>query len=222
MTPDFRIGCKRILRSNTYYPALAADNVDVVTDPIARVTPDLDRDRRRAGAPGRRDRGGDRLLDHRAADRRAHRRPRGPQPRRGLGRRRDGGVQGDDRPRLPQPLPAGRAQHRPGPHQHGVHHRVAGRLPARRGRHPAQPSVRRPGAARGRPAALERRPAAPDEADRLEHRRLLVVVPRLRGPQHHALAAHDVHLPPAARALRPRGVRRTGRAAADRREVVGA
>jgi cation diffusion facilitator CzcD-associated flavoprotein CzcO len=39
VTPDFKIGCKRILRSNTYYPALAADNVDVVTDPIARVTP---------------------------------------------------------------------------------------------------------------------------------------------------------------------------------------
>ncbi len=39
VTPTFRIGCKRVLRSNTYYPALAADNVEVVTDPIARVTP---------------------------------------------------------------------------------------------------------------------------------------------------------------------------------------
>ncbi len=39
MTPTFTIGCKRILRSNTYYPALAAENVDVVTDPIAHVTP---------------------------------------------------------------------------------------------------------------------------------------------------------------------------------------
>ena len=38
VTPTFRIGCKRVLRSNTYYPALAADNVDVVTDPITRVT----------------------------------------------------------------------------------------------------------------------------------------------------------------------------------------
>ena len=38
VTPHFRIGCKRVLRSNTYYPALAADNVDLVTDPIARVT----------------------------------------------------------------------------------------------------------------------------------------------------------------------------------------
>ncbi|MBO0843310.1 MAG: NAD(P)/FAD-dependent oxidoreductase [Nocardioides sp.] len=39
VTPDYRIGCKRILISNTYYPALASDNVDLVTDPIARVTP---------------------------------------------------------------------------------------------------------------------------------------------------------------------------------------
>ena len=78
VTPTFRIGCKRVLRSNTYYPALAADNVDLVTDPIARVTPTGDRHRRRGRAPGRRDRRRDRLLDHRAADRRAHRRPRRP------------------------------------------------------------------------------------------------------------------------------------------------
>ncbi|HEY3530719.1 MAG TPA: NAD(P)/FAD-dependent oxidoreductase [Nocardioides sp.] len=40
VTPSFQLGCKRVLRSNTYYPALAADNVDLVTDPIARVTAD--------------------------------------------------------------------------------------------------------------------------------------------------------------------------------------
>jgi len=39
VTPDFAIGCKRILISNTYYPALAQDHVELVTDPIARVTP---------------------------------------------------------------------------------------------------------------------------------------------------------------------------------------
>ncbi len=39
VTPTFRLGCKRILRSNTYYPALAAPNTDLVTDPIARITP---------------------------------------------------------------------------------------------------------------------------------------------------------------------------------------
>ncbi len=39
VTPDFEIGCKRILISNTYYPALARDDVDVVTDRIERITP---------------------------------------------------------------------------------------------------------------------------------------------------------------------------------------
>ncbi len=39
VTPRWRIGCKRILMSNTYYPALAQPNVDVVTDRIAAVRP---------------------------------------------------------------------------------------------------------------------------------------------------------------------------------------
>ncbi|TYL51355.1 NAD(P)/FAD-dependent oxidoreductase [Nocardioides sp. BGMRC 2183] len=39
VTPDYRAGCKRILISNAYYPALAADNVELVTDPIAEITP---------------------------------------------------------------------------------------------------------------------------------------------------------------------------------------
>jgi cyclohexanone monooxygenase len=38
VTPTFQLGCKRVLRSNTYYPALAADNVDLVTDPISHIT----------------------------------------------------------------------------------------------------------------------------------------------------------------------------------------
>ncbi|RNL79107.1 flavin-containing monooxygenase [Nocardioides marmorisolisilvae] len=39
VTPDFQMGCKRILISNTYYPALAQDNVEVITDGIAEITP---------------------------------------------------------------------------------------------------------------------------------------------------------------------------------------
>ena len=38
--PNHRIGCKRILQSNSYYPALASDAVEVVTDPIEQVEPD--------------------------------------------------------------------------------------------------------------------------------------------------------------------------------------
>ena len=37
LTPSFRAGCKRILMSNDYYPALARPNVDVVTDGIVEV-----------------------------------------------------------------------------------------------------------------------------------------------------------------------------------------
>ena len=36
LTPDYTMGCKRVLISNKYYPALARDNVDVVTDRSAR------------------------------------------------------------------------------------------------------------------------------------------------------------------------------------------
>ncbi|MFX8219089.1 4-hydroxyacetophenone monooxygenase, partial [Acinetobacter baumannii] len=38
-TPDYTIGCKRILISNDYYPALTRENVDVITTGIARVEP---------------------------------------------------------------------------------------------------------------------------------------------------------------------------------------
>ncbi len=37
LTPDYRMGCKRILLSNEYYPALCRDSVEVVTDGIDRV-----------------------------------------------------------------------------------------------------------------------------------------------------------------------------------------
>jgi len=39
LTPDYQIGCKRILISNDYYPALARDNVELITTGITRVTP---------------------------------------------------------------------------------------------------------------------------------------------------------------------------------------
>ncbi|UUU33295.1 NAD(P)/FAD-dependent oxidoreductase [Streptomyces sp. CA-210063] len=37
LTPGYRIGCKRILLSNTYYPALTRPNVDVVASGLAEV-----------------------------------------------------------------------------------------------------------------------------------------------------------------------------------------
>ena len=38
VTPDYTIGCKRILPSNKWYPALGQDNVDVLTGGVERVT----------------------------------------------------------------------------------------------------------------------------------------------------------------------------------------
>jgi cation diffusion facilitator CzcD-associated flavoprotein CzcO len=37
LTPDYPIGCKRVLISDDYYPALTRPNVEVVTAPIARI-----------------------------------------------------------------------------------------------------------------------------------------------------------------------------------------
>ena len=38
LTPSYRLGCKRVLLSNTWYPMLNKDHVDLVTDPIEAVT----------------------------------------------------------------------------------------------------------------------------------------------------------------------------------------
>ncbi|MBA3499573.1 MAG: NAD(P)/FAD-dependent oxidoreductase [Deltaproteobacteria bacterium] len=37
LTPAYRMGCKRVLISNDYYPALAQHNVDLITDNIERI-----------------------------------------------------------------------------------------------------------------------------------------------------------------------------------------
>jgi cation diffusion facilitator CzcD-associated flavoprotein CzcO len=40
LTPNYQIGCKRVLLSDDFYPSLQRDNVHLVTDPIVEVTPD--------------------------------------------------------------------------------------------------------------------------------------------------------------------------------------
>jgi cation diffusion facilitator CzcD-associated flavoprotein CzcO len=40
LTPDYTLGCKRVLGSGTWYPSLCRPNVEVVTDRIASVTED--------------------------------------------------------------------------------------------------------------------------------------------------------------------------------------
>lgn len=39
LTPSYRLGCKRVLISNDYYPAFTRANVELVTDPIAALEP---------------------------------------------------------------------------------------------------------------------------------------------------------------------------------------
>lgn len=40
LRPDYAVGCKRLLKSNDWYPTLARDNVSIVTDAIERATKD--------------------------------------------------------------------------------------------------------------------------------------------------------------------------------------
>ncbi len=40
LTPNYTLGCKRVLLTNDYYPALCRDNVDVVTDGIQEIRPE--------------------------------------------------------------------------------------------------------------------------------------------------------------------------------------
>ena len=39
LTPDYPLGCKRIIYSNDFYPAMGQPNVELVTDAIERITP---------------------------------------------------------------------------------------------------------------------------------------------------------------------------------------
>ncbi|MDO0924259.1 NAD(P)/FAD-dependent oxidoreductase [Streptomyces sp. TG1A-8] len=40
LTPGYAFGCKRVLISDDYYPALGRDNVELVTEPITRIEPE--------------------------------------------------------------------------------------------------------------------------------------------------------------------------------------
>ena len=54
LTPDYRAGCKRILNSDNYYPAIATRRPRSITDGIARFTPNGIVTTRRHRAAGRR------------------------------------------------------------------------------------------------------------------------------------------------------------------------
>lgn len=40
LTPKYQLGCKRVLPSDDFYPAISQSNVELVTEPIVRIEPD--------------------------------------------------------------------------------------------------------------------------------------------------------------------------------------
>ena len=84
VTPDYTMGCKRVLISNDYYPALTRDNVDVVTDGIREVRAHSIVDDSGRRARGRRDHLRHRLPRHRRVRLPRHHRHRRPRPGEGL------------------------------------------------------------------------------------------------------------------------------------------
>ena len=131
VTPGYTIGCKRILPSNRWYPALAKPNVELLTGGVAEV-------RAQSVVTG----DGVSARSTRSSSGPASGSPRCPSAQQVRGR--DGRTLGDvwqgsprahlgtHGPRLPQPLHAARPQHRARAQLDGLHDRVAGR--PRRGR----------------------------------------------------------------------------------------
>jgi len=54
LTPDFPLGCKRVLISDDFYPSLQRENVDVITDRVAEIHPNEIGSFRPAGMDGNR------------------------------------------------------------------------------------------------------------------------------------------------------------------------
>ncbi len=199
MTPDYRLGCKRILISNDYYPALDRDDVDLVTDGIREITPTgiVTAD------------GTEREVDclivatgfHTTDQPIAHH-IKGSDGRSLADAWRESGMTAYKGttvagfPNLFQIV---------GPNT-GLGHssmvfviesQIAYILGALR--HDGRARARQRRAAGRRPGGVERGAAQADGAHGVEHRRLLELVPRRARPQHRAVAAEHLHVAPAAR-----------------------
>ena len=133
VTPDYTIGCKRILPSNKWYRALgqaqrrAGDRRRRARSARTRSSP-----RDGDGARGRRDHLRHRLPRHRHAGRHgwSAAATAGRSTRSGSGSPQ--AHLGTDDAGLPEPVPAARPEHRPRAPLDGLHDRVADRLRARR------------------------------------------------------------------------------------------
>ena len=131
VTPTWQIGCKRILISNDWYPMLARDDVDLVTDGIAEIRPNAivttDGTVREVDAIVV-------ATGFHVTDSPTFERIVGADGR-SLGRRvaRQGpaGLQGRRGARLPEHVLRDRPEHRPRAQLDGLHGRVAHQLPRR-------------------------------------------------------------------------------------------
>ena len=126
LEPDYQIGCKRILLSNDFYPALTRDNVDVVTDAIAEVTAARASSTRTASSDPT-----DTIIFGTGFEISGNLTQMKVVGRRGAvlndvwDRDGIGAHLGMTRGRLPQPVPAARPQHRARAQLGGLHDRVA-------------------------------------------------------------------------------------------------
>ena len=153
--PDYTIGCKRILPSNDWYPALGKPNVELVTSAIREV-----REHSIVTEDGTRARGRHDHLRHRLPRRRHAGRQLGPRPRRPHARR---GWNGSPRAYLgtavagfPNLFLLLGPNTGLGPQLDGLHDRVADQLRARRAAHDARAGRARPPRSRRGAGGLQR------------------------------------------------------------------
>ena len=194
VTPDYTIGCKRILMSHNYYPALAAANSTVITEGIRAVTANgiVDGNGREREVDAIIFGTGFTANDPIPAEWSRSRRPR-PAGQLDQG---PGSLQGHYHRRLPQSVLPDGTEHRPRPQLDGLHDRVADRLRPRcaeadEAPRTAQSRGQGPGA-----GTLQRIPPAQAGPQRLERGRLQELVPASgQRPQLHPVAGIHLALP---------------------------
>ncbi len=167
-----RIGCKRVLLSDDYLPALTRSNVEVVTDGRSPRCGRIRRHRRRRRAPGGRDHLRHRLPRHRPAARAERIRGRDGRTLAEAWAGQPAGAPRHDRRRLPEPVPAARPEHRARPHLGGDHDRGAARARPRRAAPPARARRRRARAAPGGAGGVHRRGRRADGGHGVDRGRL--------------------------------------------------
>ncbi|MEJ7757521.1 MAG: hypothetical protein WKF83_15490 [Nocardioidaceae bacterium] len=128
LIPDYRFGCKRVLKSNTYIETYNRDNVDLIDTGIAEITASGVVDSGRRSAQGRRHHLRHRIPRHRRDRASELHRPGGARSGQGVHREGCRDLPRYQRQRLPQPVLPARAQHRARPQLGGVHDRAAGEI----------------------------------------------------------------------------------------------